>query len=153
MGTHYPGTDAEKQALDLFIKLTRAADSVNIRINAHLADHLLTVSQFGVLEALYHLGPLHQNELAEKILKSTGNMTLVIDNLVKRGLVERCRDDHDRRYVTVHLTENGRSLIQAIFPGHVATVLQEMSVLTAAEQVELAALCRKLGLGGSQAAA
>lgn len=150
MGTHYPGTDAEKQALDLFIKLTRAADSVNIRINAHLADHQLTVSQFGVLEALYHLGPLHQNELAEKILKSTGNMTLVIDNLVKRGLVERCRDDHDRRYVTVHLTENGRSLIQAIFPGHVATVLQEMSVLTAGEQIELAALCRKLGLGGSQ---
>lgn len=153
MGTHYQGTKTEQQALDLFIKLTRAADSVNNRINAHLVEHNLTVSQFGVLEALYHLGPLHQNELAAKILKSTGNMTLVIDNLAKRGLVERRRDEQDRRYVTVHLTENGRSLINEIFPHHVDIVVAEMSALSQTEQAQLAALCRKVGLGAVAAAA
>lgn len=147
MGTHYRGAAKEKRALDAYIKLARAADAVTARVNAHLAEANLTVSQFGVLEALYHLGPLHQNQLAEKILKSSGNMTLVIDNLEKRDLVQRQRDPADRRYVIVHLTDNGRSLIAAIFPRHVDTVVAEFAVLTPAEQEQLAALCRKVGLG------
>lgn len=147
MGTHYQGTVEEKRALDAYIKLARAANAVTARVNAHLADVNLTVSQFGALEALYHLGPLHQNQLAEKILKSSGNLTLVIDNLEKRDLVQRQRDPADRRYVIVHLTDNGRSLIAAIFPRHVATVMEEFAVLTPAEQEQLAALCRKIGLG------
>lgn len=149
MPTHYDGTDAEKRALDVYIKLTRAAESVNSRINAHLADFNLTVSQFGVLESLYHLGPLHQNELGQKILKSSGNMTVVIDNLCKRGYVERQRDTEDRRYITVHLTEAGRRLIAEIFPKHVQIVQHEIGALTPAEQDEMQRLCRKLGLGNS----
>ncbi len=149
MGTHYRGTAAEELALDLYIKLSRAAESVSSRINRHLKGHELTISQFGALEALYHLGPLHQNELAAKILKSSGNMTLVIDNLVKRKLVRRQRDERDRRYVTIYLTPAGRSLIDAIFPHHVGVVLATMDVLDKAEQQQLAALCRKLGRAAS----
>lgn len=146
MGTHYQGTTEEVIALDLYIKLVRAADSVTARVNRHLAEVNLTISQFGVLEALYHLGPLHQCELAEKILKSGGNLTLVIDNLSKRELVERERDENDRRYITVHLTEAGRALIADLFPRHVQGVVREVGALTQEEQVELAALCRRLGL-------
>jgi MarR family 2-MHQ and catechol resistance regulon transcriptional repressor len=146
MSTHYPGTTEEKRALDLYIKLMRAAESVTVRVNSHLAAKNLTISQFGVLEALYHLGPMHQSLLGEKILKSGGNMTLVIDNLAKRGLVERQRNPEDRRYVTVRLTEKGRALIEEIMPAHVATVVAEVGVLTAAEQEQLSTLCRKLGL-------
>lgn len=149
MPTHYAGTAEEKSALDVYIKLARAAESVTARVNHHLAEVNLTISQFGVLEAVYHLGPMHQGLLAEKILKSSGNMTLVIDNLVKRELVERKRDSEDRRCVTIHLTEAGRYLIEEIFPRHVAIVVKEIGVLTMAEQVQLAALCRKLGLGRS----
>jgi len=147
MPTHYQGTEDEIRALDAYIKLARAAESVTARINAHLADVNLTVSQFGVLEALYHLGPLHQNELGQKILKSSGNMTLVIDNLCRRGLVERHRDTADRRYITVCLTEAGRTLISELFPRHVQIVRREMDVLSVAEQEELQRLCRKVGLG------
>ena len=147
MGTHYEGSKEEVLALDAYVKLSRAADAVTVRINAHLADYNLTISQFGVLEAIYHLGPLYQNQLAQKILKSSGNMTMVIDNLVKRDLVERIRDQKDRRYVAIHLTENGRSLIESIFPKHVQIVVEEMSTLTNSEQAELAQLCRKVGLG------
>ena len=147
MGTHYKGTKEEILALDVYIKLSRAADAVTMRINAHLADYNLTISQFGVLEAIYHLGPLYQNQLAEKTLKSSGNMTLVIDNLVKRDLVKKVRDEQDRRYIAIHLTENGRSLIETIFPTHVQIVLNEINILDESEQTELAALCRKVGLG------
>ena len=146
MGTHYQGTQVEKDALDVYIKLSRASGAVEARINRHLKDYGLTPSQFGVLEALYHLGPLHQHELATKILKSSGNLTLVIDNLVKRGLVERERDETDRRCVTVCLTEVGDQLINDIFPRHVERVVDVIGVLAPKEQHQLGMLCRKLGL-------
>lgn len=145
MGTHYHGSEAEIRALNTYIKLMRAAESVTSRINQHLSADKLTVSQFGVLEALYHLGPLCQSDLAQKILKSSGNITLVIDNLEKRGLVVRQRSQKDRRFVTVKLTGVGRALIESIFPRHVERVVQELSSLSADEQEELARLLRKLG--------
>lgn len=149
MSTHYNGTPDERQALDLYIKLTRASDVVNQRINSHLKAWNLSVSQFGVLEALYHLGPLTAGSLADKILKSSGNLTLVLENLVKRGLVERQRDPADRRRVVVHLTDLGRDQIDAILPIHVTRVVDVMGALSAEEQAQLAALARKLGLGQS----
>ncbi len=146
MGTHYQGSPEEIRALDVYIKLARAADAVTQRINQHLKQDGLTVSQFGVLEALYHLGPMCQTELAGKILKSTGNLTLVIDNLERDGLVERQRDTVDRRFVSVHLTPAGHELIERIFRPHVAGVVETMSALTSEEQGQLAQLCRTLGL-------
>lgn len=146
MSTHYQGTSEERQALDLYIKLSRAAESVNQRVNRHLQDVHLTVSQFGVLEALYHLGPLTPGQLCEKILRSTGNLTLVIDNLEKRQLVMRTQNPEDRRSTIVELTAAGKALIEEIFPQHVATVVQEVAVLTPEEQSQFAALCRKVGL-------
>ncbi|MCB8978213.1 MAG: MarR family transcriptional regulator [Ardenticatenaceae bacterium] len=146
MGTHYEGTAEETLALDCYIKLSRAAESVSQQINAHLRDHDLTISQFGALEALYHLGPMQSGEIGQKILKTSGNMTMVIDHLEKRGLVTRQRREDDRRCVDIHLTETGRTLIEAILPAHVAGVEATLSALTQTEQTQLAALCRTLGL-------
>ncbi len=109
----------------------------------------LTGSQFGALEALYHLGPLNQTEIARKLLKSGGNITLVIDNLEKRELVLRRRDEEDRRVLTVHLTDQGHRMIRELFPRHAAAIAEEMSALTIAEQEDLGRLCRKVGLGRS----
>ena len=146
MPTHYQGSVRDKRALDAFIKLTRAAESVSGRINAHLREHQLTVSQFGVLEALYHLGPMQTGELGEKILKSSGNMTLVIDNLEKRGLVERRRLEGDRRCIDVHLTAEGEALVTKIMPQHVEGVVDTFDVISPEEQLQLGELCRRLGL-------
>jgi MarR family 2-MHQ and catechol resistance regulon transcriptional repressor len=147
VGTRYKGTTAEVRALNAHIKLSRAAGAVGSRLGVWLADSGLTESQFGVLEAVFHLGPLHQCDLGEKILRSSGNITLVVDNLERRGLVRRERGNEDRRFVTVHLTPKGRALIVKIFPTHVANVVKQFGVLTAAEQEQLGRLCRKLGLG------
>jgi MarR family 2-MHQ and catechol resistance regulon transcriptional repressor len=143
---HYKGTRDEVRALGTFVKLVRASDSVTARIHRHLIDAGLSVSQFGVLEALFHVGPLSQAELARKILRSTGNITMVIDNLEKRGLVNRERQKDDRRYYIVQLTSGGRKLIGSIFPRHAAKIMEEMKVLSSAEQETLGNLCRKLGL-------
>ena len=145
MGTRYPGTKEENRALDAYIKLSRAAESVSARIHRHLEAEQLTATQFGVLEALLHLGSLSQRELAQKLLRSGGNITLVIDNLEKRQLVKRMRAPKDRRVVSVCLSEKGEQLISEIFARHVAVVVDEMSILTETEQEELSHLCRRLG--------
>ena len=143
--TRYRGTKDEVRALNTYVKLMRASESVSARIHGHLAETGLTVSQFGVMEALYHLGPLSQGELAKKILRSSGNITMVIDNLEERGLVKRERNRQDRRSYAVRLTVEGRRLIGSVFPRHAAKIVEEMKALTAAEQEELSRLCRKVG--------
>jgi MarR family 2-MHQ and catechol resistance regulon transcriptional repressor len=107
----------------------------------------LTGTQFGVLEALLHLGPLGQCGLAGKLLTSPGNLVLVLDNLERRGLVCRVRRADDRRAVTVHLTDAGRIKIQAQFPEHARTIAEIFAVLDPDEQESLRMLCRKLGRG------
>lgn len=135
-----------KLALNTYTKLMRGTESVTARVGRKMSDAGLTISQFGVLEALLHKGPMCQRDVAIKILKSTGNITLVIDNLEKQGLVQRERSLEDRRYCTVLLTEKGRGLIEATFAEIEAAIVAEMGVLTDAEQETLGKLCKKLGL-------
>ena len=143
-----PASNETSRSLNSYTKLMRAAESVTSRVHRVLAEPKLTISQFGVLEALYHKGPLCQRDIAAKILKSTGNITLVIDNLEKQNLVRRVRDNEDRRYLTVHLTEAGTVLIAKVFADVEAEVVGEMKSLTEDEQVLLGSLCKKLGLKG-----
>ena len=131
--------------LDTYIKLRRAVNSISAREARVIRGAGLTESQFGVLEALEHLGPLCQRELADKILKSAGNLTTVIDNLERRSLVERQRDRDDRRVVTVRLTSEGEELIRAVLPQNVEALVGAFSILKVNEQEQLAALCLKLG--------
>lgn len=150
MPTKYQGTPEAIRALNAYIKLQRAAESILNRTNAHLSAYDLSVSHFGVLEALYHLGTLSQRDLAEKLLKSTGNMSTVLKHMEERGLITRERDRQDNRYMKVCITERGRALMETIMEPHVAGIVADMSVLTPDEQDELGRLCRKLGLQGRE---
>ncbi len=147
MPTHFRGDPQTVLALDTFIKFTRAASALENRLFSRGILAPLTHSQFGVLEALYHLGPLCQGVLSSKLLKSTGNITLVLDNLEKRSLIRRDRDPQDRRMVTISLTPAGQDLIQELFPLQAQAIAEELSVLTPEEQRTLSDLCRKLGKG------
>lgn len=138
--------DSTYTALNTYTKLMRAAESVTNRVSRTMTAAELTISQFGVLEALHHKGPLCQRDIAAKILKSTGNITLVIDNLEKRCLVRRERDRQDRRYLTVHLTDNGAELITGVFEMVETAIVSDMAVLSSDEQQTLGILCKKLGL-------
>ena len=123
----------------------RAAESVADRTGGPMAAAGLTASQFGVLETLYHLGPLMLSQIADKRLKSRNNFTVVVDNLEKQGLVRRERGGEDRRAVWVHLTDEGRERIEQVLPAHVGAVVEDMQILTPEEQEQLGALLRRLG--------
>ncbi len=153
MPSHFDGTPAERMALDAYIKLMRSTVAVNGRLFPPLhADFGVTPSQLGVLEALSHLGPMPHCALAAKLLVSASNLTTVIDNLERDGLVRRDRDPNDRRVSITSLTPAGESRLAEFFPQHVARLVGTMSALDASEQVELARLCRKLGLAAAQRA-
>ncbi len=143
MLTHYTGDPKEELALDTFIKLKRAVDSLSAGSRYDLCG--FTASQFGVLEALLHLGELRLGKIGDKLLKSGGNITLIVDNLEKQGLVQRQRDSRDRRVAIVSLTEAGESRIREIFPQHAAAIAEEMSIFTREEQETLGRLCKILG--------
>ncbi|MFC3861454.1 MarR family winged helix-turn-helix transcriptional regulator [Deinococcus antarcticus] len=146
MPNRYSGNQEEQRALSAYVKLSRAAQAMETAAHRHLAAHNLTISQFGVLEALLHLGPLSQRRLAEKILRSSGNLTMVIDNLERDGLVRRERDPNDRRVMIVNLTKAGEKLIRDLLPTHVRGLTTLFGALEAEEIEELGRLSRKLGL-------
>ena len=146
MGTHYKGSKKEKRALDSYIKLMRAADTINSVVNLFLSKFGLTESQFNVLDALYHRGPLSQKELGYKLLKSGGNITMVIDNLEKDAYVERRRGKEDRGIFFIHLTKKGGKKLEGILPELVNFITNEINRISKTEQVEFQRLCKKIGI-------
>jgi len=137
----------EERVLDTFIKLLRGADSFTTRAHKHLAQFKLSLSQFQVLEVLYHIGPLCQKEIAQKVLKTSGNLTTVIENLSKQKLVLRKQGEIDKRFYSIDLTHKGEKLIKEVFAKHLEILVSEMSILTQIEQEQLGKLCKKLGMG------
>jgi len=147
MGRHFKGTKAQERALSAYVKLLRAANTSLAYARVGLEDAGLSQGQFAVLEALYHVGPLYLGDLARRILTSSGNLTLVVDNLEKRGLAMRQPHGRDKRFVRATITPAVRKLMARIFPEHARRITEVMARLTSAEQDALGNLCRRLGTG------
>jgi MarR family 2-MHQ and catechol resistance regulon transcriptional repressor len=134
-------------ALSLWVKLARAHDTFNHLTAANIRAFNLTPAQFGVVECLGHLGPMLIGDLTKKHLVSGGNMTVVVDNLEKEGIVERTVSKKDHRAFYVRLTSKGKRLFEKIFISHAEYITKLASVLTETEQAELGLLLKKVGLG------
>ena len=133
MSTKYQGTTEEVRALDTYVKFVRAFDAVTARLEEQNTVGDLSNSQFGTLEMLYHLGPLTQKDIGQKLLISKSNVVTVIDKLEGRGFARRQRSLEDRRCVFVHLTEDGRDKVELVLPVHVGAITGEMNRLTPQE--------------------
>lgn len=138
------------RALGMWVKLARAYAVFNKATVGNIRDYGLTQPQFGAIECLGHLGSMPIGDLSKKMLVSGGNMTCVIDNLEREGLVRRESSEQDRRSVIVHLTKKGRALFEDIFPKHALFVAETAAVLTDREQEHLAYLLKKLGTALNQ---
>ena len=149
MATHYDGSDDEERTLTAYIRFTRAFDTIDRTIGETYRARDLTSGQFGVLESIYHLGPMYQGQLGEKLLQSKGNISTIVSNLVERGLIERRRDEEDRRYVKIHLTAEGEDVISDLFPKHVQNIMATFDALEDEEIEKLGRLCKKLGLANA----
>ena len=140
-----PWSDDEETALRLWIALARCYGTLSREVSAKIAEYGLTTPQFGILEALHHLGPLTLGELAGKLLVTGGNVTYIMDRLEDQGLVMRDRSSTDRRIVRACLTEKGEELITNCFPEHATFIGRLASHLDADEQDDLRRLLKKWG--------
>jgi MarR family 2-MHQ and catechol resistance regulon transcriptional repressor len=128
--------------------LARAYAAIAREVETDIARHDLTTTEFGILEALHHKGPLLLGEIQRKVLVTSGGITYLVDRLAAKGLVKREPSPDDRRARYAVLTAAGEALIREIFPGHARFLTARMQALTADEQVEATTLLRKLGLAG-----
>ena len=143
-------TTVSSPALDLWIVLARAFESVRAQAETDIRQYGLTPSEFGVLEALYHKGPMSLTELQQKILVTSGGMTYLIDQLEKKGHVSRKPIPSDRRACQASLTSKGRKMIARIFPTHAETLEKILAGLSRAEQKTARKLLRQLGQHAAQ---
>ena len=150
MPTRYKGSAKDIRALNAFICLKRAAESVDARSNRVAEVGGVTSSQFSILECLYHLGPLKPGQLASKMLMSCGNITYVLDKLVLKNLVTRVPNPEDRRSFVIDLDPTGRKLVQEHLPSYVKNITDAFEVLSVEEQVALRSLSKKLGLAAKE---
>src|SRR2546421_9863114 len=132
-------------SLELFIVLSRAYNWVNAHAIRDIRCHGLNPTEFGILELLYHKGPLPLQQIGEKVLISSGNITYAVDKLEQKQLLERKPSPHDRRVIFAELTLQGRELLAALFPQHAEALRQAVSGLSPEEQVQAIQLLKKLG--------
>lgn len=132
-------------SLDLFVVLSRSYNWVMAHSNRNIRQHGLNPTEFGVLEVLYHKGPQPLQQIGEKILISSGNITYVVDKLEKKQLLIRKPCSADRRVIYAELTEKGNQFLADIFPTHQEIIEQAVSGLTPEEQRQATELLKKLG--------
>lgn len=130
--------------LKLVVAIRRAMQPDERVLQSIITEYGLTLSQFGVLESLYHIGPMCINQILEKTLSTSGNMTVVIKNLVKSGMVTKSRDPEDGRSFIIKLTDEGYGIIDELFPKHLEELKGVFSSLDLEEKAELLRLLKKL---------
>jgi MarR family 2-MHQ and catechol resistance regulon transcriptional repressor len=123
-------------------KASKAVEKVD---KTSIAQTGLGLSDFAIMEALLHKGPLPISQLGGKVLLTSGSMTAAINRLEKGGLVTRVQDQSDGRYCYVHLTKSGRNVIKEAYANHQVNLEKIAKILTSEERKELVRLLKKIG--------
>jgi MarR family 2-MHQ and catechol resistance regulon transcriptional repressor len=138
------------EGVHLWLVLRKAARSLETHAGRSIEALGMCVSDFGVLEALLHKGPLPVNVLGQKVLLTSGSITTAVDRLEQRGLVERKNDPSDRRARIVYLTAAGRKLIGKLFAEHKKDMEIAASSLSHSQRAQLVGLLSQLGRGADE---
>ena len=147
MSSEPNSTDAEQAAaLKLWVVLSRAHENVAELAKLDVERGELSLTEFAVMEALFHKGDLSAGEVSRRVLLRSGSLTYVIDKLVERGLIKRRVCDEDKRRTYLQLTSSGSALMRRIWPGHAAVIELATSGLSLAEKRTVARLLKKMGL-------
>ena len=142
-----PASDGDRAAtLQLTIALGRALQAIEVSVRPHLTQSGLSLTEFAVLEVLYHKGALRLGQIRDRILVTGASTTYVVKKLEERGLLRRRACAEDSRVVLGELTAKGRTLIDEVFPAHVERLQDAMAGLSVSEKREASRLLRALSL-------
>ncbi|TYR77731.1 MarR family transcriptional regulator [Rossellomorea vietnamensis] len=135
-----------EQSLKLFIVLSRAYKAINEDVQVFIQNNGLNMTEFAVLELLYHKGDQPLQQIGGKILLASGSITYVVDKLEKKGLIRRVACPNDRRVTYAQITEEGKKFIGELFPRHEQQIHKLMSVLDTGEKDTAIELLKRVGL-------
>lgn len=130
--------------LNLLIGTMRTSRYLEQQVKQDVKQYGLNMTEFAVLEFLYHKGRQPIQQISEKILIASSSTTYVIDQLGKKGLVNRALCQKDKRVTYVELTEKGTTLMATVFPKHAEKIMELFSVLTESEQETLLEALKKI---------
>jgi MarR family 2-MHQ and catechol resistance regulon transcriptional repressor len=146
MSVHKLESLTGESGVHVFLVLWKAARAVEAYAEKSVSELEMCGSDFAALEALLHKGPLPVSEIGRKVLLTSGSITVAVDRLEGKGLVERRPHRADRRARIVHLTKEGRELITRVYADHAADMERLASAsLTKAERRTLIRLLKKIG--------
>lgn len=130
----------------VFLVLWKAWRAAESYARKSISELEMCDSDFAILEALLHKGPLPVNEIGRKILLTSGSITVAVDRLEAKGLVERQAHGTDRRARIVHLKKEGRRVITRAYAKHAADMERLAAAsLTITERRTLIRLLKKFG--------
>jgi MarR family 2-MHQ and catechol resistance regulon transcriptional repressor len=138
-------TQSDVSGIHLWLLLWKAARAVEAHSERSIARFEMGKTDFGVLEALFHKGPLTVKQIGEKVLLTSGSMTAAVDRLEARGLVARHDDTKDRRARIIKLTPAGQQLIEQAFAEHREAMEQAVAGFSDEDRAALLPLLRRLG--------
>ena len=142
--THIIADEAlARQRLPLWLNMLKAVRHVESTLRENLrAGHDMTLPRFDVLAALHAAAPkgMKMSELSDHLVVSNGNVTGVVDRLVKDGFVERRAAENDRRAFVVSITENGQAQMDQMMAEHLAWIDELFQSVSGAQTAEAIAV-------------
>lgn len=136
-------SDFKNPSVKAMVVMRKALRTIDAKVSETFKQDDLTPTQFSVLDVLYSKGPMKIAELIDSILATSGNMTVVIRNMEKKGWIVRHTCPSDKRACLLTLTDAGRQVIEHALPLHIEKIEETFSVLTEEEQEELIRLLKK----------
>jgi MarR family 2-MHQ and catechol resistance regulon transcriptional repressor len=137
-------SESENTVLRLWLLLRRVGDALDLCQDSVFSKYGLTTEQFGVLTSIKSRGPLRPTDLALILERSPNSISMLVDRMVKAGLVRRTRDRKDRRVVTVSLTNKGKNAVEPAIPASWQFIHEILSPLSDDDQSALASMLETL---------
>ena len=125
--------------------MLRASQAIQEVIRKDAANYGLNSTEFSVLELLYHKGHQPIQMIGKMVLISSSSITYVIDKLEQKNYVRRQGCPEDRRVIHAVLTEEGKKLMDNIFPQHVLKISEVFDDLSTEELKQTIALVKRVG--------
>ena len=145
-----PAKNPDTTAVSLWLVMMKAYRSMQIYVERTLVNMDMGLSDFMILEALLHKGPMRMSQIGAKVLLAAPSMTAAVDRLERMSLVVRSGAAEDRRVRTVELTPEGRKLIRKIFAQHERDLEDVMSAIDPEERVAARSRLKSIGLAAKR---
>jgi MarR family transcriptional regulator, 2-MHQ and catechol-resistance regulon repressor len=136
----------QELSLKLFIVLTRAVQAIEKQIAKNIKSYGLNLTEFAVLELLYHKGDQPIQKIGQKVLLASSSITYVVDKLEEKEYLTRKSCPTDRRVTYAALSDTGKEVMDKIFPQHAVAINEIMGGLQVEEKKMAIEQLKKLGL-------